>query len=78
MNEIIIIHWTDCEVTWIPNTKDSLKFIEIWQESIDYFVMAEIPHQWKQYVKENKLLDYCASIAWDRSQDNPKNYKEDV
>ena len=68
MNEIIIIHWRDLEVSWIPNTND-------------FFVMAEIPHQWKQYVKENELLDHCERIAWDLSQDNPANYqqtKEDV
>ena len=52
MNEIIIIHWHDCEVSWIPKTEDSVKFLAKWQESIDCFVIAEIPLQWKQYVKE--------------------------
>ena len=74
MNEIIIIHWHDCEVSWIPKTKDSVKFLAKWQESIDCFVIAEIPLQWKQYVKENKLLDHCAQIAWDQSPENPENY----
>jgi hypothetical protein len=52
MNDIIIIYWRDCEVTWIPNTKDSVKFLAKFLESIDYFIIAEPS---KQFIEENKL-----------------------
>ena len=56
MNEIIIIHWNDCEVSWIPKTEDNVKFLADWQESIDYFLVCELSLQWKQFTGENKLL----------------------
>ena len=56
MNEIIIIHWNDCEVSWIPKTEDNVKFLADWQESINSFFVCELSLQWKQFIDENKLL----------------------
>ena len=56
MNEIIIIHWKDGEVAWIPKNEDNVKFLEDWQLCISTFSVCELSLQWKQFIKENKLL----------------------